>query len=109
MPVCSRSEDNLSISLDSRAWVIYVSTALRFCSVVNKGTSGFSGAKAKNVTPKIVSILVVKTEIFSCARPYSDISKLTLTPSLLPIQLVCIDLIRSGQSSTLEKSSNSSA
>ena len=67
------------------------------------GTSGCSGAKTKNVTPHSVSGRVVNT---STASPVSAISNVTLAPSERPIQLRCIVITRSGQSSDSMSSSS---
>ena len=68
------------------------------------GTSGCSSAKTKNVTPHSVSGRVVKT---STSSPVSAISKVTLAPSERPIQLRCIVITRSGQSTSVSTSSSS--
>ena len=69
-------------------------------------TSGCSGGIAMKVQPKIVSGLVVKT--FISLSEFSNLNQISV-PKLLPIQLVCIVLTRSGQSITPLKSSSSSA
>ena len=56
--------------------------------------SSCSGESTKNETPKIVSGLVVKTEIlFFCS-----VSNKILTPEDLPIQFFCCSFIELGQS-----------
>ena len=65
-------------------------------SAITWSTSGCSGASTAYVMPNTVSGRVVNTRIFSSERPATGRSN--SAPSLLPIQLRCIVLTRSGQS-----------
>ena len=107
-PVFSFSVDNRSISVCRRASSTYASTSSLCSGIVSLSTRGCSGASTTNVTPKIVSIRVVKVVRVVWSRPYSDMSNSMSTPSLRPIQLVCMMLIFSGQS-IFEWSRSSSA
>ena len=71
---------------------------------INSLIMGCSGAKDINVTPKIVSGLVVKH-----GTALSDPSNLKsiFAPSLLPIQFACIVFTLSGHPSSVPRSSSS--
>ncbi len=62
-PVLSLSVDNLSISEYSLVVLMYFSTFSLLSGVVSSDTRLCSGANTINVTPKRVSILVVKVSI----------------------------------------------
>ena len=64
-PVLSLSVDNLSISEYSLLVFIYSSTFSLLSEVVSSDTRSCSGANTINVTPKRVSIRVVKVSISS--------------------------------------------
>ncbi len=73
-------------------------------SVPNSSTNGCSGATTKNVAPYSVSGRVVKT---SMSRSSSSTRKMISAPSLRPIQLRWIVIVRSGQSAPSKRSSSS--
>ena len=85
---------------------MYFSTACFCAGVVILATKSCSGAKVMNVTPKIVSGLVVKTEILS--SEFCNL-KSTIAPTDFPIQFRCDSFIDSLQSISFKPSKRRSA
>jgi hypothetical protein len=103
-PVLVLSSTWRATSLLVPAWRRYSATMAACSGTVSASTSGCSGANTMNEAPNRVSGRVVNTVIGPAAE-----AKSTRAPSLRPIQLRCIALIESVQSSRSRSSTSRSA
>ena len=98
-----RSTSDCRATSARNCWI----AARSFGAVTSASTSGCSGASTAYVMPNAVSGRVVNTRIFSSGRPTTGRSN--SAPSLLPIQLRCIVITRSGQPGSRSHHASSSS
>ncbi len=113
-PVFSFAKSVRSRSFFFAARCTYACTAARCACVVSAVTASCSGASTRYVTPKSVSARVVYTRIvcgsLSCTEHAgASTGKSISAPQLFPIQLRCICLTDSGQSSSSKSERRRSA